>query len=144
MSSDEIHRFGTVNAGILDQSFALQWVQSYIHLFGGDRTRVTISGESAGGGSVMLQTMAYGGTLGDSLFQNVSKALPYQLAISFTETENFRPSQLHLTCQCNTITTIGSHLSRTMHLPKSSDALMIELTEMLPKPSSSAFWGKTP
>jgi len=30
MSSDEIYRFGTVNAGILDQHFALQWVQSYI------------------------------------------------------------------------------------------------------------------
>ena len=72
MSSDEIHRFGTPNAGILDQTFALQWVQSYIHLFGGDPNRVTISGESAGGGSVMLQTMAFGGYLGDSLFQNAS------------------------------------------------------------------------
>lgn len=33
---------------------ALQWVQQYIHLFNGDNTRVTMSGESAGGGSVML------------------------------------------------------------------------------------------
>ena len=72
LSSDEVHRFGTPNAGILDQTFALQWVQSYISLFGGDPTRVTISGESAGGGSVMLQTMAFGGYLGDSLFSNVS------------------------------------------------------------------------
>ena len=67
-----MHRFGTPNAGILDQTFALQWVQSYIHLFGGDASRVTVSGESAGAGSVMLQTMAYGGYLGDSLFSNVS------------------------------------------------------------------------
>ena len=73
MSSDEIHRYGTPNAGILDQTFALQWVQNYIHLFGGDPSRVTISGESAGGGSVMLQTMAFGGYLGTSLFQNVRR-----------------------------------------------------------------------
>ena len=71
LSSDEVHRFGTPNAGILDQNFALQWVQTYIHLFGGDRLRVTIAGESAGGGSVMLQAMAFGGYQGDSLFSNV-------------------------------------------------------------------------
>ena len=77
MSSDEIHRFGVVNAGLLDQTFALQWVQSYIHLFGGNASQVTISGESAGGGSVMLQSMAFGGYLGESLFSNVIAASPY-------------------------------------------------------------------
>ncbi|KAF8858056.1 alpha/beta-hydrolase [Acephala macrosclerotiorum] len=77
LSSDEVNRMGVVNAGILDQTFALQWVQSYIHLFGGNASQVTISGESAGGGSVMLQTMAYGGTLGTSLFSNAIAASPY-------------------------------------------------------------------
>jgi hypothetical protein len=72
LSSDEVFREGVVNAGILDQHFALQWVQAYVGLFGGDPAHVTISGESAGGGSVMLQTMAYGGTLGASLFKNAS------------------------------------------------------------------------
>lgn len=65
-------RYGVVNAGLLDQTFALQWVQSYIGLFGGNSSQVTISGESAGAGSVMLQSMAFGGYLGDSLFSNVS------------------------------------------------------------------------
>lgn len=60
-----------LNAGILDQHFALQWVQKYISYFGGDPSRVTISGESAGAGSVMLHNIAYGGTLGTSLFINV-------------------------------------------------------------------------
>lgn len=71
LSSDEVNRFGAVNAGILDQHFALQWVHSYISMFGGDPSRVTIGGESAGGGSVMLQAMAYGGTQRESLFNNV-------------------------------------------------------------------------
>lgn len=65
-------RYGAVNAGLLDQTFALQWVQKYIGLFGGNASQVTISGQSAGGGSVMLQAMAFGGHLGDSLFSNVS------------------------------------------------------------------------
>ncbi|KAL8724491.1 MAG: hypothetical protein Q9166_007925 [cf. Caloplaca sp. 2 TL-2023] len=77
MSSDEIHRYGVVNAGILDQTFALQWVQTYIHLFGGNASQVTVAGESAGGGAVMLQAMAFGGNLGDSLFVNAIAASPY-------------------------------------------------------------------
>lgn len=66
-----------VNAGILDQLFALQWIQQYISLFNGDPNHVTISGLSAGGGSVMLHAMGYGGSLGECLFTNAIVASPF-------------------------------------------------------------------
>lgn len=46
---------GTANLGLLDQRFALEWVQKYITLFGGDPDNVTIMGESSGGGSILHQ-----------------------------------------------------------------------------------------
>ncbi|KIM98286.1 hypothetical protein OIDMADRAFT_167121 [Oidiodendron maius Zn] len=77
LSSEEVKKRGQLNAGLLDMELALQWVQNYIHLFGGDPRRVTIGGESAGAGAVMLLSLLCGGHLGESLFTSVIGASPY-------------------------------------------------------------------
>ncbi|KAJ5414796.1 hypothetical protein N7509_001423 [Penicillium cosmopolitanum] len=69
LGGDNIKSNGTANAALHDQRFALNWVYKNIHLFGGDATRVTVMGESAGGGSILHQITAYGGTRGPSPFR---------------------------------------------------------------------------
>ncbi|KAB2100542.1 hypothetical protein AG0111_0g11209 [Alternaria gaisen] len=77
LSSTEIQQDGALNAGILDMAFALQCVQDHIGEFGGDKSRVTVAGQSAGAGGVMLLDIAKNGTLGTSLFSNIIAASPY-------------------------------------------------------------------
>ena len=67
---------GSANAGLLDQRFALEWVQEHISKFGGDPKRVTVIGESAGGGSIMHQITAYGGLKGPVPFQQAIPQSP--------------------------------------------------------------------
>lgn len=73
LASADVKKHGKLNAGLLDQRFALEWVQKYITKFGGDPQRVTIGGESSGAGSVMHHALAYGGREFD-LFNNVSQS----------------------------------------------------------------------
>jgi carboxylesterase type B len=61
LASEELLEEGNLNIGIHDQRAAISWVKDHISQFGGDPDRVTLFGTSIGGGSVLLQTLAYGG-----------------------------------------------------------------------------------
>ncbi|KAH9020058.1 carotenoid ester lipase precursor [Lactarius hengduanensis] len=64
LASQEVKDAGVGNLGLWDQRLALRWIQKYIHVFGGDPSKVTIWGESAGSTSVSLQMLADGGNTG--------------------------------------------------------------------------------
>tara|TARA_R110002003_G_scaffold288_16_gene18491 strand:+ start:19727 stop:21373 length:1647 start_codon:yes stop_codon:yes gene_type:complete len=65
-----------LNPGLLDQQAALKWIQKYISKFGGDPKNVTIWGQSAGGGSVVAQTIATG-NIGKKLFKKAMASSPF-------------------------------------------------------------------
>ncbi|XP_045613364.1 carboxylic ester hydrolase [Procambarus clarkii] len=75
------------NFGLKDQTLALQWVQRNIHNFGGDKTKVTIFGVSAGGASVHYQllTPKSEGLFARAIMQSGAAVCPWALSRSHAD-----------------------------------------------------------
>ncbi|KAK0472094.1 alpha/beta-hydrolase [Armillaria novae-zelandiae] len=73
---------GDFNAGFLDQIQALKWVKQHIAAFGGDPSRVTINGQSAGGSSVELHLVAH---KDESLFSGAIVQSAYRAPLPLPE-----------------------------------------------------------
>ncbi|KAJ7074631.1 Alpha/Beta hydrolase protein [Mycena amicta] len=69
LAGKQVHGDGSANAGLLDQDFALRWVNKNIHKFGGDPNKVAIWGQSAGAGSVIQHVLAHNGKTEPKLFR---------------------------------------------------------------------------
>jgi carboxylesterase type B len=48
-ASEALGHEGSLNAGLLDQRLAIEWVKDHIAAFGGDPENITIHGQSSGG-----------------------------------------------------------------------------------------------
>jgi carboxylesterase type B len=62
-----MEKISVPNLGLWDQRASLQWLHDYIHLLGGDKTKVSAWGESAGAGSIYHHLVGFSGTQ-DPLF----------------------------------------------------------------------------
>ena len=77
------------NRGILDQIAALQWVRDHIAHFGGDASRVTVFGQSAGASSVAALLGAPGGR---GLFAQAALQSPAQGYLTLAQAARVTPA----------------------------------------------------
>ncbi|KAH7341284.1 Alpha/Beta hydrolase protein [Rhizoctonia solani] len=62
LPSNLTYRAKNLNLGLYDQQYAINWVQKYISLFGGDPQQVTLFGESAGATAIGYHLLHVNGT----------------------------------------------------------------------------------
>lgn len=108
LAGSQMERDATPNAGLYDQRLVLQWVQDYVHLIGGDKSKVSAWGESAGAGSILHHLISHvkGGGQQDPLFSKAilqSPAFQWQWDRAGTIDEMYRNFSSHAHCDDHSI-----------------------------------------
>jgi carboxylesterase type B len=107
LSGDQVEQDGDLNAGLLDQRLALDWVVNHITAFGGDPSKVTIMGDSAGGASVTYQLAAFDGE-GPSPFTAAIANYPWWTPIWTRETQNYAFNLVLAIAKCDSLACLRS------------------------------------
>ena len=84
---------GNSNFQVTDANAALVWVQKYASTFGGDASRVTIAGESAGGGTILHLYSAWGIAGGTPPWKNAFVSSPYMVSMGLCDDPRFRAQE---------------------------------------------------
>lgn len=96
LGGDAIQKAGLSNVGLKDQRLVMKWVADHIADFGGDPSKVTLFGESAGGMSIFAHMAAYNGNIDykrKPLFQGAIMQSGSQLPMGSITDE--RPQKLY-------------------------------------------------
>lgn len=113
LSSSEIRNNGAPNVGLLDQRAALNWVQRHIGAFGGDASKVTIIGGSAGGSSVMTQMILYGG-VSNPPYRAAIAEYPWWQSFHNTSVLEAQYRQMLAATKCLTLECLRSQTTQTL------------------------------
>ncbi|KAG0700092.1 Alpha/Beta hydrolase protein [Suillus ampliporus] len=159
LPGEAVKEGGALNVGLLDQNYALQWVQAYICSFGGDPAKVTIWGKSAGAGSVLQHLVAHGGNMQPPLFRaamtsslvsipqyNYNDRIPEMVYSKVVDETNCTSSSDTLSClraaDVNTLQTLNVNISLNVFFGTIVFAPVVDGTFIVERPTVTISKGR--